>query len=331
MPVINKQTSPRQHIQAPAGTMLADAVPVSVLKEKKVKLCIYGRNRTGKTTLAAQFPKPLLFISTEPDERGGMGSVVSATGAVLQRVSHKLLGQDQDGQWVDANDPKCVRKDRLKGSEKLMGLFAELGGQHPFKTVVLDTVTSYQELCLVEIMGWDAPPAIHPNAKAVGKDNYQYRAEKWRRNLIPLLDVTNCHVLVLAQEKDHNPEKDDFGGRNKLIGRERLESYIAPAVGSTNAQWVADNCNYIVQLFEAEVMQDMVVPTIDPTTGNAGEPIIQKVSTGVRQRHLRLLSHPCYAAGGRWDFERNIPEFISAKTPKELYAALAGFIHALKG
>lgn len=340
MVTVRRQVPPAQtaQVQAPAGSMLADAVDVGVLREEKVKMCFYGINRSGKTTLAAEFAEhhgPVLFISTEPDACGGAGSIGSKRGIKIQRISHKFLGQDKDGRWMDADDKRCVRRDRLKGSDKLLALLQELAGQHPFKTVVFDTITSYQELCLVEIMGWDAPPAMHPKASEVGKSNYQYRAERWRKNLTPLLDLTNCHVILLAQQKDHNPPMTESeSGKSfpdmkaKLLGNTGSSSFIAPAVGSSNAQWIADNCSYIVQLFEAEVQQRVEIPQFDGE-GRPADPIIEYVGTGKRQRHLRLTSHPNYAAGGRWDFDRSIPEFITASTPKELYSAMAALIPAL--
>ncbi len=310
------------------GSMLADAVSVSVLREDWVKACFYGRNRSGKTSLACEGPKPLLLISTEPDAQGGASSVSNKDGVRIQRVSHKLLGQDKDGRWMDATDKRCVRRDRLKGTEKLTALLAELGGPHPFKTVVLDTATSYQELVLVEIMGWDAPPAMHPPAQEVGKKRYQYRAEKWRQTLTPLLDLDNCHVFINCQEKDHNQEKDDFGGRAKLMHLTQDSSFMAPAVGSTNAEWLETHCGYIMQLMEMEVTREESVPQFNED-GSLAEPMIQRVGTGKRQRHLRMLYHPNYQAGGRWNFDPNMPEFVTAPTPTALYQAMAKFIPAL--
>ncbi len=333
MPKIDRQAPPNT-TTFPPGSILSNAVPVTHLMEEWVKMCIYGRNRSGKTTLACQFRKPLLLISSEPDSCGGAMSVGNMDGVYLQRISHKLLGQDSTGRWLNADDKRCVIKDSLRGTDKLAAITAELQQAELtstvyFRTVVLDTATSLQELHLTEIMRWAEPPSIQPNAKAVGKDNYQYRAEKWRRSLIPLLDLRQCNVVILCQEKDHNASTDDFGGKAKLLHTMQSGSFMAPALGSTNAQWLQDECGYIIQIYEDEVTEEVSIPTVTPD-GQPAPPMIQRVGTGKRQRHLRLLYHPNFAAGGRWQFDRNTPEFVTAATPFELYLAMAAYITALK-
>ena len=329
MPKVNRQTPPRVAVPLPAGSLLADAVPVSSLREQHVRMCIYARNRAGKTTLAAQFPKPVLFISSEPDACGGATSIANVEGVRIQRVSHRLLGQDARGMWVDATDPTCARRDTLKGSAKFLAIAAELGGRHPFKTVVLDTVTSLQDMVLVEMMGWDRIPDVQ-HVGMVHKDTWPVRAEKWRGLIRPMLDVSSCNVLYLAQEKDHNPAKDDFGGRSKILHTMQMGSFMAPALGATNAQWLQDQCGYVIQIYEDEVTEEVSVPQSD-ADGNPLPPSVQRVGTGRRARHLRLLYHPNFAAGGRWQFDRGTPEFVSADTPADLYRALARLVPALSG
>jgi hypothetical protein len=307
-----------------AGSLLGDAIPVSSLREQHVKVCIYGRNRSGKTTLAAQFRKPLLLISTEPDACGGATSVADIDGVMLQRVSHKLLGQDRDGRWMDATDTACVRKDKLRGRDKLLGLAKELSYVHPFNTVVLDTATSLQDLIMAELMGWDRVPDILPSLGKGGKAMYMQRAEEWRASVSPLIDLATCDVVILAQEKDHNPLSDDFGGKAKILHTMQQGSFMAPSLGSTNAEWLQTRCGYVVQIYEDEVTREIIVPTAD-AQGNPTEPAIQRVGTGKRQRHLRLLYHPNFSAGGRWSYSKDVPEFVTAPSPAGLYAELSRY------
>ncbi len=338
MPKTERQIPPSKRLLVPEspslpnGSLLSAATPVAQLREQCIKLCIYGRNRSGKTTLACKLPGPLLLISTEPDARGGAGSVTDMKDVYLQRVSHRLLGQDSNGNWLDADDPSCTRKDTLKGSDKLSAILGELQQTKLFKTVVLDTATSLQELMLVEIMNWHEPPVMHPNARMVGKENYQYRAEKWRKSMIPLLDLQHVNVVVLCQEKDHNAPTDDFGGKAKLLGTMQSGSFMAPALGSTNAQWLQDNCGYIFQLYEDEVMEEITIPQQGTDNNNKPlPPITQLIPTGKRQRHLRLQYHPNFAAGSRTPFSRNTPQFVTASTPAGLYAEMLKYIPSLKG
>lgn len=313
-PEIRRQLPPKKEVQLPPGSILASAIPVSSLKEEKFNLVLYGRNRSGKTTLAAQFDKPLLIISSEPDANGGATSISNIDGISLIRVA-----------------PEKLPGDRMQGSAKVVAIANELKENNPFKTVVLDTITSLQDVIYVELLGlpkipdqmnWGVPP----------DGLYPARSEKLRATVRPLLDLKTCNVVILAQEKDHNAS-DDRGGKSKLLRGQRGEmqqgSFMAPALGSGTSGWLCDNCGYVIQIYENEVQQEVLVPQNNPD-GTPGEPIVTYVGTGKRQRHLRLLYHPNFAAGGRWQFDRNVPEFVTAPTPRELYKAMAKYIPSLK-
>ena len=310
-PSIKRQEPPKPAAQFPEGSILATSVPVTSLREERVRMCIYGRNRSGKTTLAAQFAKPALFISSEPDACGGATSIANMEGISLIRIS-----------------PKRLTGDKVHGSGKVVAIANELEQRNPFATVVFDTVTSLQDVILVELMGLSKVPEMM-SWGMVPDGMYQQRAEKLRETLRPLLNLTNCNLVMIAQEADHNAQ-EDRGGKRKLLHTMQQGSFMAPALGATNAKWLQDACGYVIQIYEDELMDKVTVPTFDPTTGLPGPAMIQQVGTGKRQRHLRLLYHPNFAAGGRWQFDPSIPEFVTAPTPRELYAAMATYIPSLK-
>ena len=310
MPSVTRQDPPKPVASFPAGSVLASAVPVTSLREDRVKVCVYGRNRSGKTTLACLFRKPILLISSEPDANGGATSVSDMEGVQLIRIS-----------------PKKLAGDKVHGSAKGVAIANELAAQNPFATVVLDTITSLQDVILVELMGLSKVPEML-SWGFVPDGVYQTRAEKLRETVRPLLNLNNCNVVILAQEKDHNAQ-EDRGGKSKLMHTMQQGSFMAPALGATNAQWLQDACGYVVQIYEDELMQEVTVPMSDPQ-GKPLPPVVQRVGTGRRQRHLRLLYHPNFAAGGRWQYNRNMPEFVTAATPQELYAEMARYIPALR-
>lgn len=312
MPEIKRQSPPKMSTQFANGSILATAIPVTDLREDRVKVCIYGRNRSGKTTLACMFRKPLLLISSEPDTNGGATSVADVEGVSLIRVTPPN---------------KRLSGDKVHGSAKVVAIANELASHNPFATVVLDTVTSLQDVILVELMGLPKVPEML-SWGMVPEGVYQQRAEKLRETIRPVLDLQNCNVVILAQEKDHNAP-EERGGKSKLLHTMQQGSFMAPALGATNAQWLQDACGYVVQIYEDEVTQDIVIPQTD-AQGKSMPPVVQRVGTGKRARHLRLLYHPNFAAGGRWRYNRDMPEFITAPTPQELYAALAAYIPSLK-
>lgn len=311
-PTLNRQAPPKAVAQFPTDSILASAVPVSSLKENQVKVCFYGRNRSGKTTIACKFKKPLLLISAEPDANGGATSVADIDGVSLIRITAPN---------------KRIPGDKVHGSAKVVAIANELAASNPFETVVLDTVTSLQDIILVELMGLPKVPEML-SWGFVPDGVYQQRAEKLRETIRPLLDLNNCNVVVLAQEKDHNAQ-EDRGGKAKILHTMQQGSFMAPALGATNAQWLQDACGYVIQIYEDEVMQEMSIPMNNPD-GTPAPSIVQMVGTGKRARHLRLLYHPNFAAGGRWRYNKDMPEFVTANTPDELYAAMIQYIPALK-
>ena len=312
MPAITRQKPLAAVATFPNGSVLGGAVPVTSLREDKVKVCIYGRNRSGKTTLACCFKKPLLIISSEPDANGGATSVANVEGVQLIRVTPPN---------------KRIPGDKVHGSAKVVAIANELAQNNPFATVVLDTVTSLQDVILVELMGLPKVPEML-SWGFVPEGVYQQRAEKLRETIRPLLDLNNCNVIILAQEKDHNAP-EERGGKSKILNTMQQGSFMAPALGATNAQWLQDACGYVVQIYEDEVTQDMVIPQMGPD-GKPMSSTTERVGTGKRARHLRLLYHPNFAAGGRWQYNRDMPEFVTAPDPQGLYNAMAQYIPALR-
>lgn len=313
-PTTTRQTPPRPAPQPTFanGSILASAVPVSSLKEERVKVCIYGRNRSGKTTLAAQFPKPILFISCEPAHCGGVQSISDVPDCTLIRVELKPLSGES-----------------IAGRKKVTAIGEELRNVKHFQTVVLKTVTSLQDLISEEINL--ESPGVSWTGKS-GVDTYKLRSRRIQDTLRPLLDLKHLNLVILSQEKDHNPPTGDGGFpdlKAKLLHNMQQGSFIAPALGAGLASWVQDACGYVIQIHEDEVYEDVTVPTFAPD-GKPTAPVVQRVGTGRRQRHLRLKYHPNFAAGGKWNFDPDLPDNITAPTPAELYAELARYIPPLR-
>lgn len=313
MPSVNRQSPPRQAAPpAPNGSILSTAVPVTSLREERVKVCVYGRNRSGKTTLASMFPKPLLFISCEPAHCGGVQSVSNLKDVTLIRVEDKPLSGE-----------------KLWGRAKVEALGAELANDRHYKTVVLKTASSLQDV-IFEEMKVEFPGI--PTSGRGSKDTYQMRSSRLHDAMRPLLDLRHVHLVVIAQEKDHNPPmmEGNFPDlKAKLLHTMQQGSFMAPALGASNAQWLQDNCGYVIQIYEDEVTEEIAIPQMDQH-GNAVEPVKQRVGTGRRQRHLRLQYHPNFAAGGKWQYNKDMPEFVTAPDPAALYAELVRYVPALQ-
>jgi hypothetical protein len=306
-PSIVRQVPPKPTQSSSSnGSILSTAVPVRQLAEVGRKVCLYGRNRVGKTTLACQFPKPLLLVSCEPAEAGGAESVAKMDGVHLIRIANRPLPGE-----------------KLYGKTKALALAEELGRGHQFKTVVLDTATSLQDLILQEIMGLSKVPE-QLDWGSVNEDQYRDRSSQTKEALRPYLDL-KCHVVVCAQEKDHNPPKDR--STSKLTRSLQTESFFAADLGGATAKWLQDACSCIVQLYEDWEIKEIVNKA---KVGDQWHETREVVETGKRVRRLRTLFHVNYMAGIRSATPEAVPEFLQCASPNEFYVELVKVLEGIK-
>jgi len=302
-PVVRKDNpTPQQNSKPisnkPLTGILSQAIPVQQLQKPKIKMLIYGQNRVGKTTLACTFPKPLLLVSFEPAEAGGATSVTGVEG-----VSFLHLTSSQSGLQL------CQELSRANVM--------------PFETVVVDSVTSYQDIILRELMNWDKIPE-QLNFGAVPGDIYRERAEKTKEGLRPFANLP-CHVVFLGKEKDHNPPKEEKVGKSgkvqpdmrpRFLRGMQLESFIAADLGGATVGWLQDVCNQIGRLYF-----DKEVRTYEKVV--AGQRQVYEEETGKHIRCLRTQFHPNFSAGMR-SAGRDVPEVIEEPTYEKIQAVIDG-------
>jgi len=277
-----------------SGTgILARAVPVSDLKDEWIHMLLYGRNRVGKTTLACQFPKPLLLIAIEPTQTGGAKSVKNVPGVNYLRLT-------------SSNDVETLGHE-LK--ENLQG----------YKSVVVDSGTSLDEITLAEICGWEETAVLLKRPKKgeapqVSRSQYTARSERMRLVLRAYLEL-RAHVIITANEKDHNPPE---GEQSSAVVRSiQTESFFAAAMGGGTARWVQDGCDYICQL-----LIDKEVEAV--TREAAGQMRTVMVETGKLIRKLRTQYHTNFSAGFRSCNPDAVPEFIDNPTFTKIKSVIDG-------
>lgn len=273
-------------------SVLSRAVPVSEIEDDFVKMVVYGENRTGKTTLACQFPKPLLLVAFEPNKTGGAKSVKKFPG---------------------------VSYIKLTESGPAVQLAKEVRDQGGFKTVVLDSATSLQDVVLREIMNLSELPEML-SWGTVSRDQYRERSERTREVLRPFLNL-DCHVVITAKQKDHNPQDKD---RPTIIRGMALESFFAADLGGQTAGWLNDACDYICQLsIQKEIVERTAqVPSSDPKKPAKVKKWMEE--TGRIIRRLRTMYHPNFAAGFRSENPEAVPEFIDEPTYEKIAQVIRG-------
>ena len=294
------------------ATAVSGITSARALKRAWMKVLLYGRSRVGKSTLSAQWPKPLLAIACEPRENGGADSLIGMDGVDVSVVQLK----------PGPNEPDSGSEKALRLAAWLQQTYADTG-KCPYQSVTLD-VTALQDIILAEIMGWDSPDSTIKRPRrgeggGVGRPQFGQRAERCIKVFRAFKDLP-CHVVFVGQEKDHNPEKDEDGNAvgSKLLVPAQERRFMAVSLGQASVEWLQNACQYVCQLYmdaETQTIETPVtvgeVTTIDKIT----------VPTGRFVRRLRTSYSPNYAAGITVPGISS-PEYIEATTPRAMYEAL---------
>lgn len=315
-PQSNGRDRPSPAAARPAGSVLSEAISVADIRDLYVKMVLYGDNGIGKTWLACDFEKPLLLLSFEPGEAGtgGARTVQRVPGVEFLRV---LPTKGRAGKVAEAATAKLFRlAEEFQKGHGLCSLPGQYAGR-PFRTVVIDSVTSLQDRVLAELMGLDwVPNQIDPSENRDNKKMYTTRAEQTKNCLKPWVDMP-VHTIFIGKEIDHykpeEPERDDKGRtkvdmRPRFVRGMRPESRFAVQLGGATAGWLNDSCDFLCRLYMDREVEDV-----------AGTP----VETGKFVRCLRIGFHPNYAARFRSpDFD--LPDEIIRPTYAKIAAAIEG-------
>lgn len=142
-----------------------------------LKILVYGQNGKGKTRFGATGPSPLVV---DCNERGTLS---------IRRSEAKVFPLNV---WTDIDE-----------------VFWYLhSGNHPFETVVLDTVTSLAQLCMKFVLGDEVSrdPTKDPNMPS--KREYGKVGELMRTVILNFRNLP-MHVVFLAQERRGFNEGDE--------------------------------------------------------------------------------------------------------------------------
>ncbi len=267
--------------------LLSQAIDVGELEDPFIKMVLFGQNRTGKTTLACQFPKPLLLVSFEPAQSGGATSVRNVKGVKYLRLTK-------------ASDAEALAK--------------ELEHDTNFKSHVIDGVTNLERMHLADILGDDM--AQLPTG--ISTDQYVDRAERTKSSLKRFLDLA-VHTVLICREKDHSKPSDRFVP--KMLRGVESNSFFASELGGASVGWVHDVCDFICQL---QVVNEIKTVTRKVKVLGKEKVTTEEVETGRKIRRLRTTLDVNYAGGFRSANPEMVPEFIMEPSWAKIKAAIDG-------
>lgn len=221
---------PKPTRQTPATQVKTPAKPQGVLakirkiefdEDDGIKLSVYGRSGTGKTTLWSSFPKPILAVIFS----GGLNS-----GEL-----RSIPAADRDS--VFSIEPESL--------EEVGALITELEANNPYATIVLDHATGLQDISLRKIIGVEKLP-VQKGWGLATQQQWGQCALQCKEVLRSLLNFS-CNVIIVAQERNFNDES------NSDIIMPVVGSALSPSV----AGWLNAAVDYIGNTFIREKMEQV--------------------------------------------------------------------------
>lgn len=149
-----------------------------------IKIVVYGKSGSGKTTFWSTFPGPILALVCS--------------------------GRKKPGELRSINTPAIKKKTKkliIESPQDLFEITKEIQNGLNYKTVVLDHITAFQDLTLKEILDLDELP-VQKSWGLASREDYQTCTQQVKEALRALLSV-DCNVVVVAQEREFKPSEDD--------------------------------------------------------------------------------------------------------------------------
>lgn len=233
-------------------------------------MSLYGLPKTGKTRIAATFPKPLLIIGAED----GTASIVGAKGVEFVKLDKTaemmdiVHGPVADGRWA---------------------------------TVVIDNGTKLRDMKIAEILGLTegtTTKAIdHKGFGFASRDQWGECSMGLKALLRPLLDLgrrRKLNVVVIAHEQNFTEESGSA---------DQLKPNVGPSLGKAVCDWLNAECDYIAQtLIRAQKRK------VERKVGE--KLIETWEDTGKKEYCLRVGPHEIYQTGFRIGLALSMPANI---------------------
>lgn len=194
------------------------AEEVSSESDDSLLMGLFGLPSTGKTTFWATAPKPIVCVLCS----GGL----------------KDPGEFKS---IDKKDREGIKKLRLTDCEELNQICDDLP-KSPFKTIVLDHLTSMSDLALCQIMGIESVPPQLSWGFATQQQWGQHGAlvKLLLQRLFDTAKECKKNCIIVSQQRMFDP-KDGGLSESKIVG---------PAATPTITGWMVPALDYSIQLFK---------------------------------------------------------------------------------
>lgn len=288
MPKINIQRPPSStNGKAPAKSKLGGVLnrisDISFDPEDGIQIMLYGRSGTGKTTLWGTFPKPILAMICS----GGL-----RTGELRSLDTPENQGKIQS---VVLNSP-----------EEFKTIVDYQAREVPYKTLVLDHVSGFQDLVLCDLLGLAEIPAQKGWGLA-SQQQWGQVAAQCKEYIRSMLNLA-CNVVIIGQERENKPKEGLIESNNWAVGVATIPSL---------AEWLNPAVDYICQTFIRAKM-------INGSMKVAGKDMPTRKRAGGVEYCLRTGPHDVFTTKFRKPKDRVLPEVLVNPTYESIYAIIKG-------
>ena len=238
----------------------------------------YGRAGTGKTTVAASFPGPRLLLDI--NDRG-TDSISDTDTDVIQVTNWDMLN---DIYWAMLEEPQRFSK---------------------YKTVIIDTVTQMQALCIEHILLSKKKDASRAGDWGVmTKREWGEVAQLMKTRVVNFRDLPYISVFLAQDRVSREGDEDDEGSED-----------IMPEIGPSLSPSVAKNlCAAVYVIGNTFIRRKTVVKEVKGA----------KVEKERLQYCLRVGPHPICLTKIRKPKAVSVPQVIVDPTYDDLISIIKG-------
>ncbi len=208
---------PVQKKSSPTSSPLEKRIkPVHALESAMAAL-FYGRPGTGKTTVAATFPKPALLLDVKDK---GTDSISNVSGINVLSIES----------WQDIEDVYWGLAD----------------GTLKYKTVIIDPVSTLQDVAMLKVLEDDGKKP----GDQIAQRNWGNAAglmKTWITNYRDLID-SGINVVFLAHDRATDGDEGDDGALDPSVGARLMPSvasFLNGAVGVIGNTIIRENVTLV--------------------------------------------------------------------------------------
>lgn len=203
------------------------------MKRDGLTIVIYGQPKTGKTRLAATFPKPILIIGTD---KYGTDSIQNVDGVDFVLIT--------------------------KSSE--VELYTQIAIKRKYATLVVDNCTQLQQIVLSEMLGYETVPIQQERGVMKKVDNQLYSFNT--KTALDHVFKFSGHRVFLAHERDQTSKDENAPAPTD----DAIKPYITCSISRGVAEWLNGTCSHICQTFIREKKEMISLPDMEPLYQGTG-------------------------------------------------------------